>query len=75
MGSTVKKIAKVAIIAAATYYGGKYAMSMMGTGGVAASSSFPTLLSTAGGVGVPSGFLGMLLQIQNKEEFFKLEMQ
>jgi len=59
MGSTVKKIAKVAIIAAATYYGGKYAMSMMGTGGVAASSSFPTLLSTAGGVGVPSGFLGM----------------
>jgi len=58
MGSTVKKVAKVAVIAAAAYYGGQWAMSAMGTGTAVASSTFPTLLSTAGGIGVPSTFMG-----------------
>ena len=51
MGSTVKKIAKVAIVAAAAYYGGTALMSSFAT-------AAPTVGSTAFWTGTSSGFLG-----------------
>lgn len=58
MGSTVKKVAKVAIVAAAAYYGGSALMSAYGGGAAVASNSMMTTLA-AGGAGTAAAGMSM----------------